>query len=350
MRLRRPTRATTGHVPGRHGLAAAFLVALTSGCTHTPLCKAVTDHLWPKRWTKRMLVAPVVLPIWTAAVVGDTVIVVPGMVVDDAAADTKRLLWPQRDWEKEYVYECLKLPLRIGGTPLVFAANYCGHWVCYATPRVPDARPEGEADRELANARELMAQGKFMEVIDRMSALEEHRTGELPFSWRDECRFAGTKLEAALRGGRYDLFCGNWACGPKGRCAARQVRPILAQMRKSPDPWGRWVGVSIEMATENRHEALMAALSDEDPIVRFMILQELLLAPHLREAAVQPANDGPLLHGWHVFFCSAYRPTAGQMQSMLPRLDQIAEADAEPMNRAAATRVADRFRCRLGLR
>ncbi len=118
-------------------------------CDNTPVLNFVEDRLLPEAKSARYFVYPLLLPAGLAAVAIDGVILRPISVADDAALDTKELLWEYFNWKERYVTECVLLIPRTALTPVVLGADFLGRTMLDVDPREAEP-PPAEDDGPLA--------------------------------------------------------------------------------------------------------------------------------------------------------------------------------------------------------
>lgn len=93
------------------------------------------ENLVPESTAGKVALAPVALPVGTAAFVADLMLVHPACTIDDAWLDTVDLLWTSR--EESTLRRVLFMPLAAAATPLVFVGDWAGRWLF----PIPERRP-----------------------------------------------------------------------------------------------------------------------------------------------------------------------------------------------------------------
>lgn len=84
-------------------------------------------ELAPATTGGKLALAPVALPLGTAAFAADLALVHPIASVDDAWRDTEQLLWQPRG--ESPLRRALFVPVAAVATPFVFAGDWIGRWL-----------------------------------------------------------------------------------------------------------------------------------------------------------------------------------------------------------------------------
>jgi len=226
-----PSRRRAAHV--------ALLTLLAAGCAwsnpaNRPVWNVFEANVVPAGDAAFYATLPLTVPIGLGAILLDTVVVHPAMVLDDAAGDAADQ-WDDLDWQQHYYTELGLLPLRAAWTPCVFAASFLGR-ACFDVP--PRGAETGAGDGASAAPTPRAIYLEFFAAIARGASASLARGLQRP-QWDDElARAFAEALGQGNAAGRAQLF-------RTGRAA--EMPPMTAT------PW--------------------LGLQDRDPVVRYFELQ-----------------------------------------------------------------------------
>lgn len=159
---------------GRQLLLSATAL-LCAGCAwsnpeNRPVWNAFESTLVPDDATARVLTLPLTVPLGLCAVLTDTLIAHPLQVIDDAGVDAAEM-WDDVDWQDRYYTEFGMLPLRMVGTPIVFAGSWLGRSIFNISPAKPprddDEPPAVAPDAAPDDATRRAAVLTFLEELAR---------------------------------------------------------------------------------------------------------------------------------------------------------------------------------------
>lgn len=243
-------------------MVAVGLASLLPGCAwanrdNRQVWNAFEKHAVPQEDVWFVVSLPLTVPVGFLAILLDTFIVHPAMVVDDAFGDT-RDLWRGMDWEDRYYTESAALPLRAAASPVWFVFAFLGRSTFDVGPYEPPLTAEEQRER----VAELDARSAdlWLAWFDSLAAgaHEPMRHRELP-AWTNklELGFQEARRRATALG-RAELYT-----------TARSIQ--LPPHRASP-----WMG-----------------LDDPDPVVRHLVLVGLPLDAEVSEELKRALLEDP---------------------------------------------------------
>lgn len=120
----------------------AFIAALALSCSscafmnrrNRPLLNLCEKHMVPEDTSAKVVMAPVLVPMFLAASLVDAVLVHPVAIADDAWFQTQAAVWQPAG--RGYVTECALLPFRAAATPPVWLLSATGR-ALFDIPRWP---------------------------------------------------------------------------------------------------------------------------------------------------------------------------------------------------------------------
>lgn len=238
-------------------LRALVCLSLLSlgGCAWTnrdnrPLWNAFENHLVPDSATAFALTLPLTVPGGLLAILGDTFVVHPIRVTDDAAMDASDV-WDSLTIADEHYYtNVATVPFRAIGTPIVFAFSWLGRSLF-------DVPPYGDMQRRQRESEARRAQHEADVAAEQVAALAAQRAEAL--AW----------LQALANGERAaepgdvvlddDMRAAMRTAGERAHAAGRLALYRWAA-RRAPDgiDWNRALG---DPSAVVRH-AVLAVLPD----------------------------------------------------------------------------------------
>ena len=244
----------------------ALLLVLLGGCAwsnprNRPVWNAFEKHVVPDNDVAFYGTLPLTVPAGLGAILVDTLVVHPLVVVGDAADDAADE-WRDLEWRKEYYTELGFLPLRAAWTPVKFALMWIARSSFDIDPRASNDPAARKAAAKKAADERKAAWLAFFAALERQQA-DMDRPNQAPETWDAEldAAFERAHREANAHGRLVLLRAAQ----------ARQLAPLVKDPwlgLRDPDPVVRYTILEAWDGPELPDDVRRALLADESAMVR----------------------------------------------------------------------------------